>query len=123
MVLVRQPPGSELCSQASLATVLGLSLEEVIRRAGAGRLGEWSMQQVDPRVQPPCDEDGRIRRPRPGVVSLCITIPPEGDDGRGHTIVWDGAQFLDPADGYAGAAPDLGWVVKWTLEVAPVDSR
>lgn len=117
MQLVLQPPGSQLCGQASLATVLDLALEEIIRRAGAGRLGEWSMQQVDPRVQPPCDAEGNIRRPRPGVVAVCLTIPPSGDDGRGHTIVWDGTQFLDPADGYTGPTPDLGWVVKWTLEI------
>jgi hypothetical protein len=124
VVLVRQPPGSQLCSQAALATVLGLTLEEVIRRAGFGRLGEWSMQQVDPRVQPPCDAEGWIRTPRPGVVAVCVTIPPDpADQGSevGHTIVWDGSQFLDPADGYTGPVPDYGWVVKWTLEITPSD--
>jgi hypothetical protein len=115
--LVRQPPGSKLCGHASLATVLGLTLDEVVAQAGTAPLGNWTIRQLYPgRLADPVDTEGYRVKPRPGVPAVCMTFP-DNHAEHGHTIVWDGEKFLDPADGYAGAAPDLGWVVRWTMEV------
>lgn len=123
MIYVRQPHASQLCSQASLATILGMALEQVCQRAGTGRLGQWSMWSAFPKhLMPPTDEDGTVRTHRPGVPAVCLTIPSDPAKRAfdvGHTIVWDGTQFWDPADGYTGPVPDpaLGYEIVWTLEL------
>lgn len=111
MRIVRQPPKSLLCGQACLAMVLDLSLDEVISLAGAEPLGNRSIQ-VHPRI-------GEPGISRPAHVSLCLTVRKAAPNERGHWLVWDGVQFLDPSDGQAHLALDEDWEFSWVLPVYP----
>jgi hypothetical protein len=98
MKLVRQPPGSNLCGQACIATLLGISLDEAVMLARV----EGQTRTKDLTVALSAFRVPHAPRWTPG--------PPERDDTAllyfqskdreaAHWVVWHRGKYYDPISG------------------------
>lgn len=98
MKLVEQTPGSNLCGQACVATIAGVTLDEacmVMRTKG-----KTSTKQVKQALlQLGFGTAPRLKRgfPKAGLHILKFVHP----DRQSHWVVWNNGKFYDPV-GYVG---------------------
>jgi len=102
MKLVRQPPCSNLCGQACIATVLNITLDESIELMGTK--GKTDTRQLKDALDAHGVEHGdrRIRGfPTSGSAILWFT----SDFGK-HWVVWHNKKYYDPIAGVHRKLPN-----------------
>lgn len=100
MKLVRQPKGSNLCGQACVATIAGITLEEsteVFRTKGYTntKIVKQALLQLVFRTP------DRLKRGKPTGLAIVKFLSP---DGRAHWVVWN-KKYYDPNAGVFRKVP------------------
>lgn len=102
--LVRQPEKSNLCGQAAIATLLGITLDKAISLFGgkSGKTDWWQLREVLRGQGRSCAEElqtisetGFTRMPDLAVCKMYWS----GRDDMTHWVIKDGDRLLDTANG------------------------
>jgi hypothetical protein len=125
MKLVRQPPNSNLCGQACIATIFGITLEEAIK--AVGKKGKTYGSDLRRAIQSlGGDATAMVRVKNEHVVPAGTGIIKFKQGKAGHFVVFNKGKYYDPASGVfrerpkylAGAKPTSYMNVSGVFRVA-----
>jgi hypothetical protein len=98
MKLVRQPPGSNLCGQACLATLLGISLDEAVTLVGVeGGTRTKHLKRALSAMGVPHASRRTLGAPERDDTALLFFW--SADRSAAHWVLWHGRKYYDPISG------------------------